>query len=108
MLIEVEDSILKDKPLGDGVKLKYLVSPTIHLSLEERPTDEVVESADKAGFEVTYANDVHWPVPPWIREKIELKVLADLRERLGKNVRSFAVSIRPLNRLVKYSATTSQ
>lgn len=42
IIIEVEDSILKDKPLGDGVKLKYLVSPTLRLTLEERPTDEVV------------------------------------------------------------------
>jgi hypothetical protein len=104
LLIEVEDSILKDRPLGNGVKWRYLVSPTLRLTREAREADEVVRSASDAGFEVTYASDVHWPVPPWVREKIELRVMAELREKLGKNVRSFAVSIRPLSRLVKYPA----
>jgi hypothetical protein len=50
LLIEVEDSLLRDAPLGDGVKLRYLASPRLSATLEERSVDEVIDAASRAGF----------------------------------------------------------
>jgi hypothetical protein len=104
LLIEVKDSILKDKPLGDGVRVRYLVSPRLKLTREERSADEVVGASSDKGFEVRYCSSVSLPVAPWIWRKIEENVLAELRNSLGRNVRSFAVSIEPLARMARYSA----
>lgn len=101
IVVEVEDSVLKDRPLGDGVKLMYTVDPWLRLFKEGRPLDAVLASAVDKGYEVSYAGDGR-ACAPWVWEKVELAVLADLRTRLSKNVRSFAVSIRPLARIVDY------
>jgi hypothetical protein len=103
LFIEVEDSILHDKPLGDGVKVRYMVTPTLKILEENRDVDVVVNSAVDAGFEVTFASSTSPGLAPWQMRKVEAAVLEELRTRLGKNVRSFAVSITPLNRMIKYS-----
>ena len=102
LIVEVEDSILQDKPLGDGVQLHFLVSPHQKVTLEEREIDDVLKSAVEQGFEITYACSTHPGVPPWVWKKVEVAVLAALRERCSVNVRTFDVSIVPLNRLVKH------
>ena len=101
LIIEVEDSILKDKPLN-GKRLHYIVSPTLGLTLEERDVDDVLASASDKGFEIQHASDSYPGVAPWVWKRVEEKVLAALREKLETNVRSFAVSITPLNVLKKY------
>lgn len=102
MLVSVEDSILQDKPLGDDVRLVYLVSPHQRVTLEERDVDVVLQSAQDQGFEIRYACSTSPGVAPWVWKKVEVAVMAALRERLKVNVRSFAVSISPLNVLKKY------
>lgn len=102
LIVEVEDSTLQDKPLGDGVQLHYLVSPHQKVTLEEREIDDVLKSAVEQGFEHSYACSTHPGVPSLVWKKVEVAVMAALRERLGINVRTFAVSITPLNVLKKY------
>ena len=102
LLVEVEDSILHDKPLGDGVRLIYLVSPRQRVTLEERDVDVVLQSAQSQGFEIRYACSTDPGVAPWVWRRVEVAVMAALREKLRVNVRSFAVSINPLNVLKKY------
>ena len=96
LIVEVEDSILQDKPLGDGVQLHFLVSPHQRVTLEEREIDDVLKSAVEQGFEITYACSTYPGVPPWVWKKVEVAVMTALREKLGINVRTFAVSITPL------------
>ena len=102
LIVEVEDSILQDNPLGDGVQLHFLVSPHQKVTLEEREIDDVLKSAVEQGFEITYACSTHPGVPPWVWKKVEVAVMAALREKYHTNIRSFAVSIVPLNVLKKY------
>jgi hypothetical protein len=102
LIVEVEDSILDAKPIGDGIQLHYLVSPHQKVMLEEREIDDVLKSAVEQGFEVAYACSTHPGVPPWVWEKVEVAILAALRKRCGVSVRTFDVSITPLNRLVKH------
>ena len=102
LIVEVEDSTLQDEPLGDGVRLIYLESPHQKVTLEEREVDDVLRSAQEKEFEIVYACSTQPGVPPWVWKKVEVAVMAALREKLGINVRTFAVSIRPLNVLKKY------
>jgi hypothetical protein len=102
MIVEVEDSILRAKPLGDGVRLIYLVSPHQRVTLEEREVDDVLRSAQDKGFEIAYACSTQPGVPPWVWKRIEVAVLAALREKYGRNVRDMDVCINPLNVLKKY------
>lgn len=102
ILIEVEDSILNDRPLGEGVKWQYMVSPRLKIIQEDRSEREISEAAYQAGFELMHCNSVNHGVAPWVWSKIEMAVYAELRRRLGKNIHSHAVSINSLVRLTKY------
>jgi hypothetical protein len=103
LVVDVEDSTLPDKPLGDGIKLRYAVD-TVSLRVfeESRDLGAILKSADEGGFELVHANDISRGVPPWVWDKVEFAMLGELRKKLGLNVRSFAVSIRPVARITKY------
>ena len=104
MLVEVEDSILKDRPLGDGVKLRCLVSPRNQVIWDEREHLEIANSAADKGFELAFCGGIGMPgIARWLWEKKEHAIMVALREKIGINVRSFAVSITPVARMVKYS-----
>jgi hypothetical protein len=100
-LIEVEDSLLRDAPLGDGVKLHYLALPRLSATLEERSVDEVIDAASRAGFEARYASFVDRGVPPWIWRRIEAAVLAEVRKKVGKDFRAEAICIEAAARMAK-------
>jgi hypothetical protein len=103
LIVNVCDSILNDKPLGDGVEMNFSVSPRRMVTRELRPIAEVEELARKAGFEVKFASMPRPGLPPWEWDKVELAILAKLREELKLNVRTHAVSIEATHNFIKYS-----
>jgi hypothetical protein len=102
LIIEVEDSAFRKTPLiGDGSKLIFVVTPGLSIIPETRSVDDVLASAQEKGWEIRYACSTMPGVPPWTWDKIEIKVLAHLRESLRVNVKTHDVSISPLNVLLQ-------
>jgi hypothetical protein len=100
LLIEVEDS-LRAQPLK-GQKLRYLVSPTLSLTEEPREEMEVVTAADDKGFEYSHCTPNYPGVGRSAWDRIESKVLAELRTKLGVNVRTQDVCITPLSKMTQF------